>query len=150
MTVIGANGAGKTSLLNAIMGVLPSSGDVAFDGRPLGGAPIEERVAAGLSLVPEKRELFASMSVEDNLRLGAYRLGGKRDPRPGLDEVYARFPRLRERRDQTAGTLSGGERQMLAMGAGADGPAARADARRAEPRPRAAHRARRSSPSSAS
>ena len=76
-TVIGANGAGKTSLLNAIMGVLPASGGVTFDGRPLGRTPIEERVDGGLSLVPEKRELFASMSVEDNLSLGAYRLGGK-------------------------------------------------------------------------
>ncbi len=114
-TVIGANGAGKTSLLNAIMGVLPASGDVTFDGRPLGRTPIEERVDGGLSLVPEKRELFASMSVEDNLRLGAYRLGGKAI-RSGLSEVYARFPRLGERRRQTAGTMSGGERQMLAMG----------------------------------
>ena len=115
VTVIGANGAGKTSLLNAIMGVLPSGGDVAFDGRLLNGTPIEERVARGLSLVPEKRELFSSMSVEDNLRLGAYRLGGKAI-RAGLLDVFARFPRLEERRDQTAGTLSGGERQMLAMG----------------------------------
>ena len=91
--MIGANGAGKTSLLNAIMGVLPASGGVTFDGRPLGRVPIEERVDGGLSLVPEKRELFASMSVEDNLRLGAYRLGGKAI-RSGLGEVYARFPRL--------------------------------------------------------
>ena len=97
------------------MGVLPASGDVTFDGRPLGRTPIEERVDGGLSLVPEKRELFASMSVEDNLRLGAYRLGGKAI-RSGLSEVYARFPRLGERRRQTAGTMSGGERQMLAMG----------------------------------
>jgi branched-chain amino acid transport system ATP-binding protein len=115
VTVIGANGAGKTSLLNAIMGVLPSSGGVAFEGRPLGAMPIEERVAGGLSLVPEKRELFSVMSVEDNLRLGAYRLGA-RAIRAGLEEVYARFPRLKERRAQKAGTLSGGERQMLAMG----------------------------------
>jgi branched-chain amino acid transport system ATP-binding protein len=115
VTVIGANGAGKTSLLNAIMGVAPMSGDVAFDGRLLNMQPIEERVAGGLSLVPEKRELFASMSVEDNLRLGAYRLGGKAI-RTGLADVFQRFPRLEERRDQKAGTLSGGERQMLAMG----------------------------------
>ncbi len=115
VTVIGANGAGKTSLLNAIMGVLPMSGDVAFDGRLLNMQPIEERVAGGLSLVPEKRELFASMSVEDNLRLGAYRLGGKAI-RTGLADVFRRFPRLEERRGQKAGTLSGGERQMLAMG----------------------------------
>ncbi len=115
VTVIGANGTGKTSLLNAIMGVLPSSGSVAFDGRLLGASPIEERVARGLSLVPEKRELFGSMSVEDNLRLGAWRLGAKAI-RTGLADVFARFPRLQERRDQKAGTLSGGERQMLAMG----------------------------------
>ncbi len=115
VTVIGANGAGKSSLLNAIMGVLPASGGVALDGRAIGDKPIEERVAAGMSLVPEKRELFSAMSVEDNLRLGAYRLGGKAI-RTGLDEVYRRFPRLRERRSQKAGTLSGGERQMLAMG----------------------------------
>ena len=115
VTVIGANGAGKTSLLNAIMGVLPSSGSVAFDGRLLGASPIEERVARGLNLVPEKRELFGSMSVEDNLRLGAWRLGAKAI-RTGLADVFARFPRLQERRDQKAGTLSGGERQMLAMG----------------------------------
>jgi len=115
VTVIGANGAGKTSLLNAVMGVLPSSGGVEFDGRALGAKPVEERVAAGLSLVPEKRELFAVMSVEDNLRLGAYRLGAGAI-RTGLAETYARFPRLRERRGQKAGTLSGGERQMLAMG----------------------------------
>ena len=115
VTVIGANGAGKTSLLNAIMGVLPASGQIVFDGGAVNGKPIEERVAAGMSLVPEKRELFASMSVEDNLRLGAYRLGGA-GIRTGLDHVYARFPRLRERWSQKAGTLSGGERQMLAMG----------------------------------
>ena len=115
VTVIGANGAGKTSLLNAIMGVLPMTGEVVFDGRALKREAIEERVAGGLSLVPEKRELFASMSVEDNLRLGAYRLGGKAI-RTGLLDVFARFPRLEERRGQTAGTLSGGERQMLAMG----------------------------------
>jgi len=114
VTVIGANGAGKTSLLNAVMGVLPASGGVTFDGRALAGAPIEERVASGLSLVPEKRELFASMSVEDNLRLGAYRLGAGA-VRSGLADIYARFPRLDERRRQIAGTLSGGERQMLAM-----------------------------------
>ena len=115
VTVIGANGAGKTSLLNAIMGVLPARGDVALDGRLLNRQPIEERVAGGLSLVPEKRELFSSMSVEDNLRLGAYRLGASAI-RTGLVEVFARFPRLEERRGQKAGTLSGGERQMLAMG----------------------------------
>ena len=115
VTVIGANGAGKTTLLNAIMGVLPSAGDIRFDGRALGRRLVEERVADGMSLVPEKRELFSTMTVEDNLRLGAYRLGAGAIAE-GLAAVFARFPRLSERRRQLAGTLSGGERQMLAMG----------------------------------
>ena len=115
VTAIGANGAGKTTLMNAIMGVLPSSGEISLDGKPLGRSLVEARVNEGLCLVPEKRELFASMSVEDNLRLGAYRFGSRAVP-AGLREVFARFPRLEERRRQEAGTLSGGERQMLAMG----------------------------------
>ncbi len=115
VTVIGANGAGKTTLLNAIMGVLPSTGDVLLDGRPLGRRLVEDRVGEGLCLVPEKRELFTTMSVDDNLRLGAYRLGSSAIAH-GLAEVFSRFPRLAERRSQLAGTLSGGERQMLAMG----------------------------------
>lgn len=115
VTVIGANGAGKTTLLNAIIGVLPSTGDMTFDGQSLGRSVIEARVDRGLCLVPEKRELFSSMTVEDNLRLGAYRFGASAIP-AGLREVFARFPHLEERRRQEAGTLSGGERQMLAMG----------------------------------
>ena len=115
VTVIGANGAGKTTLMNAIMGVLPSTGDMMFDGQSLGRSLVEARVNRGLCLVPEKRELFSSMTVEDNLRLGAYRFGTSAIP-AGLKEVFARFPRLEERRKQEAGTLSGGERQMLAMG----------------------------------
>ena len=118
VTVIGPNGAGKTTLLNAVMGVLPSRGTVRFDGRVLGASPIEVRVRAGMSLVPERRELFASMSVEDNLRLGAFRFRaeGRAAMEAGLARVFVLFPRLRERRAQVAGTLSGGERQMLAMG----------------------------------
>ena len=115
VTVIGSNGAGKTSLLNAIMGVLPSRGEIDLDGRALATRRVEERVAAGLCLVPERRELFSSMSVIDNLRLGAYRLGASAIA-VGLREVFGRFPHLDERREQPAGTLSGGERQMLAMG----------------------------------
>lgn len=115
VTVIGANGAGKTTLMNAIMGVLPSSGDVVLDGRSLGASVVEARVGQGLCLVPEKRELFGSMTVEDNLRLGAYRFG-TRAATEAIDAVFERFPRLKERRLQEAGTLSGGERQMLAMG----------------------------------
>ncbi|MBV9114208.1 MAG: ABC transporter ATP-binding protein [Hyphomicrobiales bacterium] len=117
-TVIGANGAGKSTLLNAIMGILPSQGHIGFSGASLEGLPVEARVAKGLGLVPEKRELFASMSVEDNLRLGAFlrRGEGRSAITASLEEVFGLFPRLRERRRQVAGTLSGGERQMLAMG----------------------------------
>ena len=114
-TVIGANGAGKTTLMNAIMGVLPSTGEITFDGQTLGRSTVEARVNNGLCLVPEKRELFSTMTVEDNLRLGCYRFGASAIP-AGLRDVFARFPRLEERRRQQAGTLSGGERQMLAMG----------------------------------
>jgi branched-chain amino acid transport system ATP-binding protein len=117
-TVIGPNGAGKTTLLSAIMGLLPSEGEVAYLGRSVAGLDVESRVEKGLRLVPEKRELFSSMSVEDNLIMGAYTLyiGGFRDMRKSLEEVYQRFPRLKERRSQMAGTLSGGERAMLVLG----------------------------------
>jgi branched-chain amino acid transport system ATP-binding protein len=118
VTVIGPNGAGKTTMLSAIMGVLGSKGKVAFDGTLEVVPEVERMVARGMTLVPEKRELFGEMSVEDNLVLGAfqrYRMG-KRDHAQTLEEVYALFPRLKERRDQYAGTMSGGERQMLAVG----------------------------------
>lgn len=115
VTVIGANGAGKSSLLNAIMGLQPATGHVLFEGEDITGLSLEQRVARKISLVPERRELFSTMSVEDNLRLGAYRLTTAAETRADLDSVFARFPRLRERRRQVAGTLSGGERQMLAM-----------------------------------
>jgi branched-chain amino acid transport system ATP-binding protein len=115
VTIIGANGAGKTTLLNAVMGILPLKGGVTFAGSDLNQLEIEGRVAAGLSLVPEHRELFAAMSVEDNLRLGAFRIGTAAAAR-SLERVYALFSRLKERRRQLAGTLSGGEQQMLAMG----------------------------------
>ena len=114
-SVIGANGAGKTTLLNAIMGLLDCTGSVRFAGHPLRGVEVDRRVADGLVLVPERRELFASLSVQDNLQLGAYRSPGAR-ARTRLEEVYALFPRLKERRTQEAGTMSGGERQMLALG----------------------------------
>jgi branched-chain amino acid transport system ATP-binding protein len=115
VTIIGANGAGKTTLLNAIMGILPLKGHLAFAGEELAALDIEDRVAAGLSLVPEHRELFATMSVEDNLKLGAFRIA-KATAQTSFERVYALFPRLKERRRQLAGTLSGGEQQMLAMG----------------------------------
>jgi branched-chain amino acid transport system ATP-binding protein len=115
VTVIGANGAGKTTLLNAVMGVLPATGRVTFDGASVDRHDIEERVALGMALVPERRELFGSMTVEDNLQLGGFRTASAERAR-SLSRVFARFPRLQERRHQLAGTLSGGERQMLAMG----------------------------------
>jgi branched-chain amino acid transport system ATP-binding protein len=118
VTVIGPNGAGKTTLLAAVMGFLPVRGDVQYLGAPAGTLSVEQRVARGLILVPERRELFALMSVADNLELGAFQRirRGDRSWRDTLAEVYQRFPRLEERRNQLAGTLSGGERQMLAMG----------------------------------
>jgi branched-chain amino acid transport system ATP-binding protein len=115
VTIIGANGAGKTTLLNAIMGILPLKGGVSFAGQNLQRLEIEDRVALGLSLVAEHRELFASMNVEDNLKLGAFRVA-KAQTASSFERVYALFPRLKERRRQLAGTLSGGEQQMLAMG----------------------------------
>lgn len=118
ITVIGPNGAGKSTLLNALMGVLPAKGQVFYKGEDISRLSLEDRVMMGIALVPEKRELFNTMPVEDNLVLGAYRQVRLRNPawKDQLQSVYARFPRLQERRLQEAGTLSGGERQMLAVG----------------------------------
>lgn len=118
VTVIGPNGAGKTTMLAAIMGQLPAVGDVRFLGHDQRRVEVEARVDAGMSLVPEKRELFATMSVEDNLLMGAFsrHAQGHRDHRETMEEVFQRFPRMRERRAQLAGTLSGGERAMLVLG----------------------------------
>lgn len=122
VTVIGPNGAGKSTLLNALMQALPVTGrvqgEIKFQQTDIRFWPIEQRVQAGLSLVPEKRELFGSMSVQDNLCLGAYVRKQARDRNylDQLDEIYTLFPRLKERAKQQAGTLSGGERQMLALG----------------------------------
>jgi branched-chain amino acid transport system ATP-binding protein len=118
ITVIGPNGAGKSTLLGSLMGLLPSQGRIEFDGQDIGALTLEERVMLGIALVPEKRELFGTMSVEDNLVLGGFRQMrlGNAEWRKRLDDVYDLFPRLKERRLQEAGTLSGGERQMLAVG----------------------------------
>ena len=118
VSVIGPNGAGKTTLLAAIVGLLPSRGEIKYQGESAAPWPVEQRVARGLVLVPERRELFAAMSVADNLELGAFHRVRRGDRRwkETLADVYERFPRLAERRLQLAGTLSGGERQMLAMG----------------------------------
>lgn len=122
VSVIGPNGAGKSTMLNAIMGVLPGTGQakgvIVYHSEDVSAVPVEKRVARGMCLVPEKRELFSTMSVEDNLVLGAYRRkrAGERNYLDQLDPVFTLFPRLKERRRQAAGTLSGGERQMLAVG----------------------------------
>ena len=119
-TVIGPNGAGKTTLLSAIMGLLPSRGAVRFAGERIDGKDTEALVRMGMSLVPEKRELFAEMTVLENLELGGFarRRAGEKSAALAntLEEVFALFPRMKERQPQLAGTLSGGERQMLAVG----------------------------------
>ncbi len=118
ITVIGPNGAGKSTLLNALMGVLPARGGLRLAGEDISALTLEDRVMLGMALVPERRELFGSMSVEDNLVLGGFRQLRLKNPqwREQIDLVYQTFPRLKERRLQEAGTLSGGERQMLAVG----------------------------------
>jgi len=117
VTVIGPNGAGKSTLLGAVMGLLRCTGMVRFAGAVLTSEPVETRVQRGLCLVPERRELFGELPVEDNLMLGAFQWSRRRAAlEPDLEAVYGRFPRLKERRKQLAGTLSGGERQMLALG----------------------------------
>lgn len=118
VTVIGPNGAGKSTFLNCLMGVLPSQGMIEFNGQDINELTLEERVMQGISLVPENRELFSTMTVEDNLLLGGYRQMclGNTKWRNRIDDVFDIFPRLKERRLQEAGTLSGGERQMLAVG----------------------------------
>ena len=117
VTLIGANGAGKTTLLRTISGLVPAkSGRIVFEGRDISRVPPHEIVALGLSQSPEGRMVFANLSVEDNLELGAYRRKDGAGIRADRDEVYRLFPRLLERRRQLSGTLSGGEQQMLAIG----------------------------------
>jgi branched-chain amino acid transport system ATP-binding protein len=117
VTIIGPNGAGKSTLLAAIMGLIRADGRVTFRGCDMARMEVEDRVAMGMSLVPERRELFSEMTVADNLLLGAYAYrGGREAMRKRFDAVYARFPRLVQCRRQLASTLSGGERQMLALG----------------------------------
>jgi branched-chain amino acid transport system ATP-binding protein len=115
VALVGANGAGKTTLLRALSGVQPARGRILFEGRDLEKATPERRVALGMVHVPEGRQVFGPLRVEDNLRLGAYRRG-RRSRGRSLERVYALFPALAQRRRHTAGTLSGGQQQMLAIG----------------------------------
>ena len=116
VSLIGANGAGKTSLLTAIMGQIPSTGQISFEGQAVHGNGTMEIVRNGMTMVPEGRRVFPSLSVLQNLKLGAYTRKDKDEIKETLEMVYSRFPRLEERKNQPAGTLSGGEQQMLAMG----------------------------------
>ena len=117
VTLIGANGAGKSTILRTISGLLRAkTGDILFEGKSIGAMPAEEIVKSGVVQVPEGRRIFANMTVEENLELGAYIRSDKAGIRKDINKVFERFPRLLERRTQVAGTLSGGEQQMLAIG----------------------------------
>jgi branched-chain amino acid transport system ATP-binding protein len=116
ISLIGPNGAGKTSLLRAISGLVPYDGEVRYEGRPLRGLPPHRILRAGIVHCPEAGELFGEMSVEENLEMGAYTVHDARAIQESLERVYTLFPQLPSRRRQLAGTLSGGERQMLALG----------------------------------
>jgi branched-chain amino acid transport system ATP-binding protein len=119
VAIVGPNGAGKTTLFKAISGtVRPAAGKIAFEGRDLLAISPPERAHLGISHVPEGRQVFASMTVLENLEMGAYAIRGRREWQRNLDRIYRLFPVLAERRSQLAGTLSGGEQQMLAIGRG--------------------------------
>lgn len=117
VTVIGPNGAGKTTLIRSIMGLVsPKSGSIVYDGVDITRVPAHKRAELGIGYVPEGRHVFGKLTVEENLRMGAYRLKNRNHLKPNIDHVYEIFPRLGERRNQLARTMSGGEQQMLAIG----------------------------------
>ena len=117
IALIGANGAGKTTILHTVTGLLaPKAGKILFEGRDITKVPAHKIVSMGMAHVPEGRRVFAQLSVYENLKMGAYTRKDKQEIEETLEHVYQRFPRLKERRNQMAGTLSGGEQQMLAMG----------------------------------
>jgi branched-chain amino acid transport system ATP-binding protein len=117
VALIGANGAGKTTTLKTVCGLVKTSaGTIRYDGKPITGRPVHEVVDLGITLVPEGRQLFPKMTVDENLRAGAYLARAKKNRARNLDRVYETFPRLKERRAQIAETMSGGEQQMVAIG----------------------------------
>jgi branched-chain amino acid transport system ATP-binding protein len=117
VTLIGANGAGKTTTLRTITGLLePKEGRITFEGKEIGGTPTHRLVARGISMSPEGRGVFANLTVRENLQMGAYLKKNKREIAEDMERAFRMFPRLKERESQKAGTLSGGEQQMLAMG----------------------------------
>ncbi|EIC29626.1 ABC transporter ATP-binding protein [Methylomicrobium album] len=116
VTLIGANGAGKSSILRAISGLIRFTGDIVFDGSDLGPIPAHSIVGLGIAHVPEGRGIFGNLTVQENLHLATWQRQGKGEVEADYDRVFALFPRLKERRQQPAGTLSGGEQQMLAVG----------------------------------
>ena len=117
VSLIGANGAGKTTTLKAITGLQPmADGDIVFDGQSIRGKPAHALVRMGLAMVPEGRGTFTRMTIDENLLMGSYTRGDKQGVQDDIDRVFSIFPRLKERRAQLAGTMSGGEQQMLAMG----------------------------------
>lgn len=117
VSVIGPNGAGKTTLIKTTMGLVPlHSGSILYDGQDISALPAHKRAEMGIGYVPEGRRVFGDLTVEENLRIGAYRLPDTKQIRPNLQKVYEMFPRLGERKNQLARTMSGGEQQMLAIG----------------------------------
>ena len=117
IALIGANGAGKTTILHTVTGLLsPKKGSVVFEGQEVTKIPAHKIVSLGMAHVPEGRRVFAELSVYENLKMGAYTRKDKSEIEENLQKIYERFPRLKERKNQMAGTLSGGEQQMLAMG----------------------------------
>jgi branched-chain amino acid transport system ATP-binding protein len=117
VTLIGANGAGKSTTLRAISGLIPlAGGEITFEGKPLQGLSPQEVVRSGIAHVPEGRRVFPYMTVQENLRMGAFRRKDKKEIREDLEKIFLYFPVLRERKNQRAGSLSGGEQQMLAIG----------------------------------
>ena len=117
IALIGANGAGKTTILHTVTGLItPKTGSIMFEGKDITKVPAHKIVSMGMAHVPEGRRVFAQLSVYDNLKMGAYTRKDKTEIEESLENVYKRFPRLEERKNQMAGTLSGGEQQMLAMG----------------------------------